>query len=43
LVDDVNRDSHEVYLATSQADLERMQHLQPADVVSVQAEVQETS
>jgi hypothetical protein len=43
VVEDVNRDSHEVYLVTSQADLERIQHPELADVVFVQAEIKETS
>lgn len=43
VIEDVNRDSHEVYLVTSQADLERIQHPELADVVFVQAEIKETS
>ena len=43
VVDDANPDTHEVYLAVSQADLERMQHLEPATVVFVDAEVTESS
>jgi hypothetical protein len=40
---DVNHDSHEVYLAVSQADLQRMRHLEPADVVVVETQVTESS
>lgn len=43
LVDDVDRDTDEVYLAVSQSDLQRMQHVEPADVVFVQAQVTEIS
>jgi hypothetical protein len=43
VVDSVNRDSREVYLVASQADLQRMQHLEPANVVFPQAEVTENS
>jgi len=43
VVDSVNRDSREVYLVASQADLQRMQHLEPANVVFAQAEVTENS
>ncbi|MBV9279008.1 MAG: PRC-barrel domain-containing protein [Chloroflexi bacterium] len=41
VVDDVNTDEHEVQLAVSQADLQRMQHLEPANVVFVQAQITE--
>lgn len=43
VVDDVNCDSHEVYLALSQADLQRMQHAEPADVVFVNATEREST
>jgi hypothetical protein len=43
IVDAVDHDSHEVYLASSQADLQRMQHLEPVNVVTVQAEVIEST
>lgn len=38
VVESVNRDSHQVYLAVSRADLERRQRLEPAEVVFVQAQ-----
>jgi hypothetical protein len=43
VVDYVDSDSHEVYLAYSQADLQRMQHLEPVNVVMVQAEIKESN
>jgi ribosomal 30S subunit maturation factor RimM len=38
VVDYVDHDTGEVYLAASKADLDRMQHLEPADVVFVEAQ-----
>ncbi len=43
IVDGVNPDSGDVFLAVSQADLKRMQHLEPADVVFAEARVNEAS
>lgn len=43
VVRNVGPDSHEVFLAVSRADLDRMQHLEPADVVFVQAEFKDGS
>jgi hypothetical protein len=43
VVDNVDRDTHEVFLAASSADLQRMQHLEPANVVFVDAQVTEDS
>lgn len=37
VVDDVDRQTRAVYLVSSEADLQRMQHLEPADVVFVDA------
>ncbi|HEX6507530.1 MAG TPA: hypothetical protein VF221_07855 [Chloroflexota bacterium] len=42
VVDSVDQDSHDVSLAYSQADVQRMQHLEPVDVVQVEAEVKES-
>lgn len=42
LVDYVDEDSHDVYLAFSQADVQRMQHLEPVDVVMVDTEVKDS-
>lgn len=39
LVSDVNKETHEVYLVASGADLQSMQHLEPAYVVFVDANV----
>jgi hypothetical protein len=43
VADYVDRDDQQVYLAVSQADLQRMQHLEPTDVVFVQSEVKTSS
>jgi hypothetical protein len=43
VVDDVNRETNEVYLVASEADLQRMQHVKPAYVVFVDAKVRESS
>ncbi len=39
LAEQVDKDSHDVYLVYSQADLQQMQQLEPANVVFVEAEV----
>ncbi len=41
LVNDVYRETSEVYLVSSEADLRRMRHLEPADVVFVNATAHE--
>lgn len=43
VVDYVNRDIQEVYLVASQADLQRMQHGEPTEVVFVDATVRDDS
>jgi hypothetical protein len=43
VVEDVDTDEHAVYLAVSKADLRRMQHLEPAEAVFVDARFHESS
>ncbi|MBV9279585.1 MAG: DUF2171 domain-containing protein [Chloroflexi bacterium] len=43
VVDNVDRDAQLVYLAVSRADLQRMQHVEPANVVFVEAQITESS
>lgn len=41
LADDLNRECREVYLVASRADIQRIEHLEPAHVVFVEASVRE--
>ena len=43
VVEDVDRDTHEVYLVTSRADLQQLQHLEPAYVVFPEATTDDRS